>query len=147
MLRRSPLQSPSRRAVLIAPVAALAGIPPAPAADATSLALLEEVRRVGPLLLAAINAEGDLEDTPNYEPACARSDALQAELDALSDTIWSRPVTCWEDVAARAIISDAWEEHHPRTHRLAALTAEYRGDRAAAEVIEAVLTLAGHRNV
>jgi hypothetical protein len=139
-----------RRAVLVAPLAALAGNLPSTATealadDATATALLEEVRRRAAELLAAINTESNLEKQPGYAEACARSEALQAEFDALSDTIWARPVRSWSDVLARAEIANSWEPHNPRTGRLDGLTSDCRGERALAHLLDAVLIMGGRR--
>jgi hypothetical protein len=144
----NPAQLPRRAVVLAGPLAALAGNLPSTATeaianDATATALLEEVRRRAAELLAAINTECELEGKPGYAAACARAEALQAEFNALSDTIWARPVRSWDDVIARAEIASHYAPREWGTHRLADLTSACWHDRSLAHLLEAVLRLGG----
>lgn len=97
------MSSVSRRAALAAPLAALAGNLPSPAtaADVTSPTLLE-VRRLVPLVQAAIAREIALEGQPGYAEACAQAAALDDEIEALAVSVWATPARSWGPMFSRA---------------------------------------------
>jgi hypothetical protein len=100
-----------RRAVLAGLLAALAGPTAAmgePLAAAELSASGREVRRLASLLWTAIQAEIDAEETPAYEAACERAEALQAQFNTLAEEVLAQPVRSWPDVVTRAEIAQAY---------------------------------------
>jgi hypothetical protein len=156
--RECTVSSVPRRAVLIGALAPLASIPPSPAvapvsngqelvaaAESVSPAILE-LRRLVLLARAAIDYECSLEDQPGYADACARSDALEGELNTWAKAVWSRRPETWGDCILRAELANYWAYRNPTTNELEDLSAEFMGERALAELLQAVLTM-GCRDV
>jgi hypothetical protein len=67
-----------------------------------------KVRRLAPLLRAAISDELAAEGTPAHAALCKRADALQEQFDALAEEVWDQPVRSWADVVTRAEIVQAY---------------------------------------
>jgi hypothetical protein len=77
--------------------------------DATATALLEEVRRLAPVLHAAIReANETVCGTPAYRAAQRRADAFDAQFWELAERVWAQPVRSWDDVITRAEIARAY---------------------------------------
>jgi hypothetical protein len=151
----SHVPSLPRRAVLAgAALAPLAGLPMAAeastSADVTSPTLLA-MRRLLRDYRAAENHSMALEDLPNcrelpcYIEARAREDALEAEFHRL----WAQPVTCFDDVVARAEAVQFWNSDSAidaPADRLEQEDSDCFNDRSLVHLVKAVLELArrGH---
>jgi hypothetical protein len=112
-MRRCASPTFPRRAVLAGSLAALAG-PTAAMGEPLAANTVElsasgrEVRRLASLLWTAIQAEIDAEETPAYEEACERAEALQAQFDAVAEDVLATQVRSWADVVTRAEIAQAY---------------------------------------
>jgi hypothetical protein len=139
----------SRRTALAgAALAPLAGIRPAAAtAAAMPSAVLDELHRLVARAKATWVLATDLDGQPGGAEAEAEAAALDAEIADRAAAIWATPVTTWADVVARAAIADNWAPYDDRGELWDINNAEYIGERAAAELLKAVLDLGRHRNV
>ena len=98
--------------------------------------------RLQPLLDAAHTAAAECDDdTPEIRAADTYCEELHAELDAISERVWSRPVGTWTDALERAAIAFYWAQRDDN-NELDDLDSANPPDRAAAELITAVMDLA-----
>jgi hypothetical protein len=81
----------------------------------------------------------DCDELPVYVEARTREEALAAEFDRL----WAQPVTCWDDVVARAEAAAFWNRSlDAADDRIEGVRSETFDERSLAHLVEAVLELA-----
>ena len=146
-------QPATRRSVLAGGVSVAAALPlagSAACAMATSGGLVAEVRGLAVRHFKAICAEAMAEDVhgsdlPEHAAAIAERRTADLAFEALSERIYRLPVTCFDDIVARAEIASFWGDRDDNGEIEHLHCNDWSGtdDRAVAQLLRAILDLAG----
>jgi hypothetical protein len=92
---------------------------------------LDAMRQLIPDYRAAEDNAISLETLPNCEelPAFAEARAREEALKAEFDRIWALPVTCFDDIVARAEAAQFWNVSDPASGRIDGANSEYFDER------------------
>jgi hypothetical protein len=97
------------------------------------------LRELGPEVAEAFRKSIEAEGTPEHSGLEAEYLRLEEEFERLAREVWSTPVQTWQDVIERAEIAYAYGD----SDLVRLLLSDDLGTRAAAELLMAVLRMAG----
>ena len=98
-----------------------------------------ELRELSPRVAKAFRKAMLAEASADHPVFEAEYLALEQRYEALAREVWAAPAQSWQDIIERAEIAYAYADGDP----LKSLCSDYVGRRAAAELLMAVLAMAG----